>query len=178
MDAEHANHDRGRRTEFSALWRSFPWWERVVYVLAVLLFLPVFCLEVLTEHLQAQWHGQVHWILIQRLLQIDLLLLTACAPFLVAAGMLAMRRWRPETWRDVRRLWSLRAVLVGLGVLLAVSAWDTVVELATPPDQLPPNLPSFPDVLAIAAGGLVLVGGMLGVPEVIVRLSRAQRQQL
>src|SRR5579859_2797463 len=185
MDTDHADHadhadrarSRGRRTEFSALWRPLPWWERVVYVLAVLLLVLVFFLEVVTQHLPAGWRGPMRWTLNQRLPQLDLLLLTACVPFLMAACMLAMRRWRPEEWREIRRLWSLRAVLVGLSVLLAVSAWETVSELATPPDQIPPTLPLFLAVPEIAAGGLALVGGMLVVPEVIVRLSRAQRQR-
>lgn len=180
MDADHAASDRDRRfrTKISALWRPLPWWERAVYVLAVILFVLAFLLTELTDHLPDGWRGEMHWTLNLRLPEIDSLLLTACFPFLVATFALGLRRWRPDIWRDFRRLWSMRLVLVGLSVSLAFSTWQSVVELATPPDQIAPYLPSFLAVPAIAAGGLFLVGALLMVPEIIVRLSRAQRHQV
>jgi hypothetical protein len=136
MDADHANPDRGRM-KISELWRPLPWWERVVYLLAALLFLLGFLPDgVLT--------GRGDAILNLRVPEIESLLLTASFPFVVATCVFAMQRWRPDDWRDFRRLSSMRAVLVGASVLFAFGFCDSVIELATPADRIRPNLPFVP----------------------------------
>lgn len=68
-------------------------------------------------------------------------------------------------------------ILVGMSVLFAISAWQCIIELATPPDRIPPNLPSFLVVPALAALALVLGGVLVAAPEVFVRMAQAKRRQ-
>lgn len=172
MDADPASRDGGRLSKLTELWRPLPWWERAIYLLTVIPVLLAFFMDELTKHLQAGW------ILNERLMEISTLLLFACFPFGVATIFLASRRWRPEEGRFLRQLWSLRAIVVGVSVLFALGAWETVIELATPPDRIAPNLPSFLTPLVYAAGGLVIAGVLLALPEVIVRLLRTTRRHL
>lgn len=180
MDPDHANRDRALM-KIAELWRPLPWWERVVYMLAALLFLLAFFVSELDNHLPAGWRGEVPMTLNTILPDIDLLLLIASIPVVVAACVLVMRRRSPEQWHEFQRLWSVRMVFVGASVIYAFfiwAAWDTVIELATPPDRIAPHyLPSFLAVPFWAAGGLCLVGMVLAIPEVIVRASRAKRRQ-
>lgn len=178
MDADHANRARMKIAE---LWRPLPWWERVVYVLAALLSLLAFLVNELAYHLPAGWRGEVRMTLNLRLPEIDTLLLTACFPFVMATCVLVARRRSPKEWHDLQRLWSMRMVFVGVSIMYAYfvwDAWDTIIELATPPDRIVLHyLPSFLAVPLWAAGGLFLVGMVLVLPEIIVRASRAKRQQ-
>lgn len=176
MDAHHANRDRGGM-RISELWRPLPWWERGVYVLAALLFLLSILLTVVSEHLPDNLSGEVYATLNRRLPDIDTLLLVASFPFLAATIVLAVRRRSPDVWHVFRRLWSVRAILVGMSVLFAISAWQCIIELATPPDRIPPNLPSFLVVPALAALALVLGGVLVAAPEVFVRMAQAKRRQ-
>lgn len=175
MDGDYASGDRIRE-KISKLWRPLPWRERIVYVLTILLFVLAFLLQELTDHLPAQWVGD--GTLNLRLPQIEILLLIACFPMFVATFVLAMRRWRPEEWHVFRRLWSARAILVGLSVMVAFFVYDSVIGLATPADQIPPYLPSFLAVPFIAAASLVFVGMVIAAPEAIVRMERAKRRQV
>lgn len=176
MDTAHANRDRGRMT-ISELWRPLPWWERAIYLLAALLFLLATAVGILTDHLPDALRGEMRAILNTRLPDIDTLLVVASFPFLVATCILALRRWQPDVWPVFRRLWSMRAILVGMSVLFAIFAWQCIIELTTPLDRIPPNLPSFLVVPALAAMVLVLGGVLLAAPEVFLRMSRAKRRQ-
>lgn len=174
MDADQAARDRGRM-RIAELWRPLPWWERVIYVLAVLLLLLAFLATVLSDHASRSW-GE--WGAMRRLEDTGILLLAVLFPFGVATGCLAMRRWGPEHWRVFRRSWSVRAVLVGSSVLFGLAGWDSAIGLATPVDRIPPpNLPSFLAVPLCAAAGLLIVGATLALPEMIVRASPARRRR-
>lgn len=175
MDADRANRDR-IRVKIAEMWRPLPRRERTVYVLAVLLFVLAFLGQELMDHILALWVGD--GTLNLRLPQIESLLLTACFPVFGATFVLAMRRWRPEEWHVFRRLWSARAILVGLSVMVAFFVYDSVIGLATPADQIPPYLPSFLAVPFIAAASLVFVGMVIAAPEAIVRMERAKRRQV
>jgi hypothetical protein len=174
MDADQTNRDRGRM-RIPEMWRALPWRERVVCALAALLFLLAFLVGEVSDHLSV---SSVGWDVVLRLDTISSLLMCASFLFFVPTVVLGMRRWSPDVWSECRRLWSLRAVLVGGSVFAAFGVWDTVTDLATPSDQIPPNPPTFLTVLAVAAMGLAFAGVLLALPEVIVRKTRAKRRQV
>lgn len=58
MGADQANGDRGR-VPIAELWRLLPRWERVVYVLAAVLFLLSFLVTELAEHLPSGWSAGI-----------------------------------------------------------------------------------------------------------------------
>jgi hypothetical protein len=176
MDTDQANRDRGRAT-ISAWWHLLPWWERVLYVLTTLLFVPAMLLPVLmaSGFFSSLEYGPV-W---SRLLDVDSLLMAAASICFIASTLLTTRRKRPDVWSDVRQLWSARAFFVGSGIIGTYFVWSSVVDLATPLDQLPPDMPSFLVVPAMAVGFLLFGGGIvLVIPELIVRERRAKRRQV
>ena len=176
MDADRATRDRGRLRKIAELWRPLPWWERGVYVLAALLFSLAVLMTELSHHALHAPIGWGEWGTWNRLVDITILLLLVCYPVGAATCCLALRRWWPEYWRDLRRSWSMRAMLVGIGVLVGLSGWEWAIGLATPVGRIPPTLPSWLEGLAWAAAGLLIVGAVLFASEGIWRWSRARRQ--
>jgi hypothetical protein len=177
MDADQATRDRGRLRRIAELWRPLPWWERVVYVLAALLFALAVLTTELSDHAFGHPIGWGEWGTWNRLVEISILLLAVCYPVGVATCCLALRRWSPEYWRAFRRSWGIRAVLVGFSVLYGFAGWDSAVGLATPAGRIPPTTPTWLGVLVIAAVGLAIVGGVVAGPEISWRMSLAKRQQ-
>jgi hypothetical protein len=176
MDADEANRDRSRVT-IPEMWRALSWWERVVCTLAALLFLLAILVGEVSDHLSV---SSVGWDLVLRLGDISALLLMASVPFGGATFVLLTRRWRPGEWSQVWsrfqrlwQLWSVRALVVGASVLVALCVGYSVIDLVIPPGQMLPNPPPLP---FIAAAALVLGGTLLTLPEIIVRKTRANRQ--
>jgi hypothetical protein len=183
MDAFHAIGDRARR-KIVAWWHLLPWWERVLYVVTTLLFVPTVLLTVLefgfplTDPPLSSWfkYGPI----LLRLDDVNSILLVVFFSCCMASILLVWRRKRPDDWSDARQLWSARAILVGFGIVVAITIWTSIVDLATPlEDQLSSNTPSFLFLAAVAVSGFLIGGGIvLVIPELIVRERRAKRRQV
>ena len=160
---------RMTRTE---LRRAAPWWERTLYVLAFLWFAVFLLLMELFAHAPDAWRGQTT----SRLSDIAIFVAMVGFPLDVAAFALAAWRRQPALWRDALRLWSTRPFLLASGVLYASLAWMVVGESFSGQAGFGfPAPPRIALVLFFVALGLVLVAGVLVLPEYAVRAARAKR---
>jgi hypothetical protein len=157
-----------------AVWRAAPWWERVIYVLAMLLTALVVLLQQLTDHFPAVWR----WEMNPRFGDLGIYLELVWFPVFLAAVVFGLGRQAPSSWRDLWQLWSMRMILIGSSVLYAYLVWYWGIQpLLFGPDAFLPHLPTLADVPLFAGCALLLVGMLLAAPELIVRTVRAKRAQ-